>query len=98
VGLIQPIIVYQKEDGKYELIAGQRRFLAVKELGWKNIKTEIIEKPENLYKAKIISLIENTVRKDMVDLDAIDAATEVYGSLKTVSEEIGLEYNTLKKT
>ena len=100
VGLLQPIIVYQKEDGKYELIAGQRRFLAVKELGWENIKVEIIEKPENLYKAKMISLIENTVRKAMVDLDAIDAATEIYekyGSLKVVSEVTGLEYNTLRK-
>ena len=100
IGLIQPITVYQKDDGNYELIAGQRRFLAVKELGWNNIKAEIIEKPDEPLKAKMMSLTENIVRKDMVDLDAIDAATEAYkkyGTLKAVSEITGLSRDTVSK-
>src|SRR5260370_39840079 len=33
-GLLNPITVYQKPDGRYVLIAGQRRLLACKQLGW----------------------------------------------------------------
>src|SRR4051812_26376171 len=33
-GIIQPIVVREYENGKYEIIAGERRFRAIKTLGW----------------------------------------------------------------
>jgi ParB-like chromosome segregation protein Spo0J len=48
----EPVTVYQKEDGKYELIAGQRRYLAIKDLGWKTTNAHVIGKPETLIDRK----------------------------------------------
>ena len=54
-GLINPILVYEREDGNYELVVGQRRLLAAtKILNWKTIRATIIEKPVNNLTAKII--------------------------------------------
>ena len=36
-GLLSPITVRVRTDGGYELIVGQRRFLAYQKLGWKTI-------------------------------------------------------------
>ena len=36
-GLLNPLIVRGCGDGTYELIAGQRRFLACQRLGWETI-------------------------------------------------------------
>ena len=48
VGLIQPVVVYEIDDGMYELIVGQRRFIACIEfLKWTEIMAMIIEKPED---------------------------------------------------
>jgi ParB family transcriptional regulator, chromosome partitioning protein len=60
IGLINPIIV--SED--LRLIAGYRRFLAAKELGWKTIPARIIPlKYENLFED--IEFHENYSRKNL---------------------------------
>jgi ParB family chromosome partitioning protein len=41
-GLINPITVRPKNGG-YELLAGERRWIAVKELGWETIKATVRE-------------------------------------------------------
>lgn len=73
VGLIQPIVVYRKKDSseeKYELLAGQRRFLAHKDhLHWKKIFAMIIEEPKDDMMKKTISWLENEARRDMVKKD-----------------------------
>ena len=40
-GIIIPVIVRPKEDGRYELISGHRRTFACKELGITTIKAEV---------------------------------------------------------
>ena len=42
-GLINPILVYKRDDGKYEVIAGHRRFEAVKRLGLPHIECNVFE-------------------------------------------------------
>src|SRR5262249_20653923 len=96
IGLIEPIVVAPGDSpNTYEFVTGQRRFLAVKSLGLKTIRAGILaEKPAGDL-AKAISLTENMVREDMPAKDYIDACTELfrrYGSIKAVSEELGLPY------
>ena len=44
IGLLEPIIIcLSEEEGKYEIIAGQRRYLAHKEIGVETIKAIVIE-------------------------------------------------------
>jgi len=98
-GIINPIVVYP-EGENYILIAGQRRFLAVQKLGWKKIPAKIIEKPADPLIAKIISLSENIMRRELVDRDCADAFQALfrkYGSVKAVAEETGIPRDIVMK-
>lgn len=59
-GLLQPITINQK----YELLAGERRLLAHKQLGLKTIEC-IVRPTKDSIDAKEIEMIENLARKDM---------------------------------
>lgn len=94
-GLLEPIIVFESSDrpGYYEVIAGQRRFLAVKRLELPTIKAFIVEAPADVADAKALSLTENLLRTDPNRADTIDACTELYykyGDLKLVAQRTGL--------
>ena len=96
VGLLEPIVVAPLDEGRYEIITGQRRFLACQQLGFETIQAGILESRPQDGVAKAISLTENMVREDMAQKDYIDACTTLYhryGSIKAVSEELGLPYN-----
>jgi ParB family chromosome partitioning protein len=62
LGLLQPIVV----DEQFNLIAGQRRLVACKELGWETIPTRILN-VDNL----LAERDENTVRKDFTPSEAV---------------------------
>jgi len=67
-GLLQPVVV-RPRDGKYELIAGERRWRAVQRLGWPKIPAVVkeVDDPTLL----TLALIENLQRDN---LSAIDEA------------------------
>ena len=62
IGLIHPVILIPK-NGRFELIAGQRRFLAFQALGEKTIPSIIVNNLDPLSK-KILSFTENIQRRD----------------------------------
>ncbi|MCS7001172.1 MAG: ParB/RepB/Spo0J family partition protein, partial [Candidatus Kapabacteria bacterium] len=62
-GLLSPITVFRKPDGRYSLIAGQRRLLACKQLGWPTISAIVRESMTDA-DATAISLVENVHRAD----------------------------------
>lgn len=66
-GLLQPILV-RKHQLKYQIIAGERRFLACKSLGQKSIRAQVREKVSDRDMMEL-SLIENIQR---VQLSAIE--------------------------
>ena len=79
--------------GKYEIITGQRRFLAHKELAKKTIWAAILDERVDEMTAKVLSVTENLVRRDLHTRDLIDVCTYLYrqyGSMKAVCEETGL--------
>lgn len=88
-GLIQPVVVRKTESG-FELVAGERRLKAAKDLGLKLIPALI---RENLSKAGMLelTLIENVQRED---LNPIEAARGYYRLLK----ELGLTQDEISKT
>jgi ParB family chromosome partitioning protein len=67
-GLLQPVIV-RAQDNMFEIVAGNRRYLACKKLGWKKIVCHIVELNDK--EAFEIALTENLQRKN---LDAIEEA------------------------
>jgi ParB family chromosome partitioning protein len=94
VGLLQPIVVCPAEQkGKFEILAGQRRFLAHKVLKKATIRAAVLESRIGPTEAKALSLIENLVRRSISSKELIDACTSLflhYGSMKAVGEELGL--------
>jgi ParB family chromosome partitioning protein len=68
-GLINPITVRKDGDDKYEIIAGQRRYLACKMLKKNNISCNILD--VNSQKAEELSLVENVQRNPMTNSDKV---------------------------
>ena len=83
-GLIQPVLVRRSPRGDgYELVAGERRWRATKDLGWKKIPAVVREFDEQTMLT--IALVENLQR---ASLSAIDEA-EGYERL---TREFGLSH------
>ena len=101
VGLLEPIVVCETEEaGRYEIITGQRRFLAHQELHADKIMSAILDERVDEQTAKVLSVTENLVRRDLDSKDLIDACTYLfrkYGSIRAVSEETGLAYQKVSK-
>jgi ParB family chromosome partitioning protein len=98
-GLLNPITVYQKPEGRYALIAGQRRLFACKQLGWSVIPA-IVRDDMTDTDATAISLIENVHRADMNPRDkavAFKALLAQLGDLWTVSRDTGVGIPTIRK-
>jgi len=92
-GLLQPIYLAKKPNGRFEILAGQRRFLAHQKLGYKKIRAIVTDKAIDEDSKVAISLTENLVRRDNSQKELIDACTKLfkrYGSVKIVAEETGL--------
>ena len=69
-GIIQPIIVRSSnENGKYEIIAGERRWLAAQKAGLHKVPIVVIEADDK--KALEFGIVENVQRHD---LNAIEEA------------------------
>jgi ParB family chromosome partitioning protein len=101
-GLLEPIIVCPAEHdpSNFEVLAGQRRFLACKRLGHTTIKAIVRERPADLAERKTLSLTENLLRTDPARSDTIDACTELYqkyGSVTDVSEKTGLPVRLVRE-
>lgn len=94
-GLIHPIVVSEHPSGRYEILAGQRRFLAHQELGYKTIRALVLDEEDLDDIDKVsISLSENLMREDNKQKELIDACTKLfkrYGSIKMIAEETGLK-------
>lgn len=67
-GLLQPVVVRQNGAG-YELVAGERRWRAVRELGWKHIPAVVRDVDDRTLLT--LALVENLQR---ASLSAIDEA------------------------
>lgn len=65
-GIIQPIVV-REIDGKFEIIAGERRWRAVQTLGWGEIPA--IVKDFNDTETASVALIENLQREELSSIE-----------------------------
>jgi ParB family chromosome partitioning protein len=67
-GLLQPVVVRSRPDGRYELIAGERRWRAIQRLGWKKVPAVVKDVDDRALLT--LALIENLQRDDLSPLDA----------------------------
>lgn len=79
-GLLQPILVREYGDGRYQIIAGERRFRASKLAGLTEIPAIVLDRDDK--RAAQIALIENIQREDLNPLEealAYRSLAEEYG-------------------
>ncbi len=97
-GLIQPITVRRAENGFYELISGERRFRACKEIGYKTIPAYII-KVDSKEAMLALALIENIQREKLNAIEVAKAYKRLIDecnlSQEQVSEKVGKDRTTV---
>lgn len=90
-GLLQPILVREYGDGRYQIIAGERRFRASKLAGLTEIPAIVLDRDDKL--AAQIALIENIQREDLNPLEealAYRSLAEEYGmTQEELSQKVG---------
>ncbi|MBW4628221.1 MAG: ParB/RepB/Spo0J family partition protein [Brasilonema octagenarum HA4186-MV1] len=88
-GILEPLIVRPlKQPDKYELVAGERRYRAAKDLGLEEVPVTIRELTDN--QALQIALIENLQREDLNPVE------ETKGILKLLALELDIPEEEVK--
>ncbi|MCQ2086635.1 MAG: ParB/RepB/Spo0J family partition protein [Bacilli bacterium] len=87
-GLLQPLVVHPVGN-HYELIAGHRRFLAIKSLGWLHVECNVLEDTVSDRDVLIMQIAENLQRKQMSAYEykeIFDLLRDTYGyNSKTIA-------------
>lgn len=90
-GLLQPITVRKISNGKYEIVAGERRYRACRELGMESIP--VIEMNVGDARGYELSVLENIQREDLNPIEEAESylmLMEVYGyTQEKLSEKLG---------
>lgn len=98
-GIIQPIVVRSVEGG-YELIAGERRFRAIKELNYEHVPAIIKEVSDA--DSLELSLIENIQREELNPVEEANAYKELTERFKfsqdEISKAVGKDKSTISNT
>jgi ParB family transcriptional regulator, chromosome partitioning protein len=85
-GVIQPVIVRQLADGRYELIAGERRWRAARQAGLEAIPALLRDEDET--QRMQTALIENVARENLNPVDEARACAALVDELGLTKEEL----------
>ncbi|MEK7821652.1 MAG: ParB/RepB/Spo0J family partition protein [Planctomycetota bacterium] len=86
-GLLQPILVRPGKDGGYQLVAGERRWRAARELGLNSIP--VIIKDMGNKQSLSVALVENLQREDLNPIEKARAFWELIEVFGLTQEEVG---------
>ena len=98
-GLVQPVLL-RRADGRYQLIAGERRWRAARQAGLATIPAVVREIGDR--DALEMALTENLLREDLSPLEAAQgyaALQQKHGlSHEEIAEHLGLDRSTVTNT
>ena len=99
-GVIQPLVVNKADDGKYMIIAGERRWRASNMVGLEKVPVVIKNYTEK--QVKEIAIIENLQREDLNPIEAARAIKQLMEEYnltqETVSDRIGKSRSSVANT
>ena len=105
-GLFSPVLVVSLNENKYELIAGQRRMKAYRDILSKKDPEKFSKIPAFIYadlqewEKKAISINENFNQEPMDENDKIAAVTACFNefdNMKTTAKKTGISYDHVRK-
>jgi ParB family chromosome partitioning protein len=88
-GVLQPIMVRRKGDGIYELIAGERRWRASKEVGLETIPVVIRNCSDQ--EALLLALVENLQREDLNPMETARAYSRMMNEFGLTQDAIAVK-------
>jgi len=95
-GLLQPVIVRQV-DGGYELVAGERRWRAVRDLGWKRIPAVVRDVDDRTLLT--LALVENLQRASLSAIEEAEGYERLASDFKlshaAIAEAVGRDRSTV---
>lgn len=62
-GLLNPVVLRIKEDGRYEMISGHRRLLAMKQIGEKSIPAIV---KEATFDQAVIDMVDSNLQRELI--------------------------------
>ncbi len=80
-GVLQPLLVRPLGDGKYAIVAGERRYRAALMAGLSEVPVRVVDLSEK--EARLLALVENLQREDLNPYE------ETVGVLALLSEDLG---------
>jgi ParB family chromosome partitioning protein len=95
-GVVQPIVLCPLSDGRYELIAGERRWRAAQQAGLATIPA--ILRTEDETKRLQMALVENMAREDLNPIDEARACAELVDGLDLSKEEVARRVGRSRST
>lgn len=85
-GVLQPIVVSETGDGRYELIAGERRFRAGRMAGIEDVPVVIRKADEENLLA--LSMLENIQREDLNPMEEARGYKELMGQFGLTQDDV----------
>lgn len=95
-GIIQPLTVSPKDDGTYELIAGERRFRAANMLGLKKVPVTI--RSVGAHDKLLLALIENIQREDLNPVEEAKGYMRLAQEFSFTQEQIAKKVGKARST
>jgi len=96
-GLLQPVVVRATDNGRYQLVAGERRLRAARQAGWSDVPANLIEADER--QMAELAIIENLQRKDLNALEkaaSFQRYLDDYGcTQEELAERLKLDRSTI---
>ena len=100
-GLLQPILVSQRGEGGYQIIAGERRWRAVQKLGWSYIPV-LLKSDQKADQRLVLALVENLQRKDLNPIEEARSFKWLIEhqnwSQQKLAEQMGRERSSIANT
>lgn len=96
-GIIQPLVVSRGEDGRYRLIAGERRLRAARKAALKEVPIVIRDKADS-EETLALALIENIQREDLNAIDEALAYEQLHEEFGLTQEEISAQVGKSRST
>jgi ParB family chromosome partitioning protein len=95
-GIIQPINVRLRADGKYELIAGERRLRASRMVGLTRVPCILMEASDE--KSAIYALLENLQRQDLGFFEEANAIKQLMDQFSMSQDEVAKKLGKAQST
>lgn len=96
-GVVQPIVVMQKDDGGWAIIAGERRWRAAKEAGLRVVPV-VVRKVRDDQQLLEMALVENVQRADLDPIEEAEAYRMLADSFALSQEDIAKRVGKARTT